>query len=201
MDTTRNLALDGMKGNRMKKIAVLVGSNRKESVNLSLARALEKLAAGRLAFDHVDLSALPMYNDDDVADFPAIARNLKDRIEAADGVLFVTPEYNRSIPALLKNAVDWASMPYGQSSWVDKPAAIVGASPGAIGTAAAQMHLRSIMVGLGTILMGRPEVYLHMKPGLINDRNNITDPETEAFFRGFIDNLTDWVSAEKRAAA
>ncbi|UUP16346.1 NADPH-dependent FMN reductase [Nitratireductor thuwali] len=185
----------------MKKIAVLVGSNRKESVNLKFARALEKLAAGRLAFDYLDLSVLPMYNDDHMDPFPETARSMKSRIEAADGVLLVTPEYNRSVPPLLKNAIDWASRPYGKNSWVAKPAAIVGASPGVIGTAAAQIHLRSIMVGLGTVLMGRPEVYLHMKPGLIDDRNNITDPETEAFLRGFIDNLTDWVLAEKRAAA
>ncbi|WP_265517026.1 NADPH-dependent FMN reductase [Nitratireductor luteus] len=185
----------------MKKIAVLVGSNRKESVNLKFARALEKLAAGRLAFDYVDLSALPMYNDDHMDPFPEAARSMKDRIEAADGVLLVTPEYNRSVPPLLKNAIDWASRPYGKNSWVDKPAAIVGASPGVIGTAAAQMHLRSIMVGLGTVLMGRPEVYLHVKPGLIDDDDDVTDPEAETFLRGFLESLIGWVSVEKRSAA
>ncbi|MCR4265761.1 NADPH-dependent FMN reductase [Nitratireductor sp. ZSWI3] len=185
----------------MKTIAVLVGSNRKESINLKFAQALEKLAAGRLKFDYVDLVSLPMYNDDDIPNYPASAQALKDKVEAADGVLFVTPEYNRSIPPILKNAVDWASRPWGKNSWVGKHAAIVGASPGAIGTIAAQMHLRAIMVGLGTILMGRPEVYFQMRPGLVDENNDITDPETKTFLSGFIDDFASWVGVEENRSA
>lgn len=186
----------------MKKIAVLVGSNRKESINLKFAKALEKLAGDRLRFEYADLVSLPMYNDDEVPNYPAAAQALKDLIEGADGVLLLTPEFNRSIPPLLKNAIDWASRPWGKNSWIGKPAAVVGASPGVIGAAAAQAHLRSIMVVLGTVLMGRPEVYLQVKPGLFDENFDITDPDTRTFLGDFIDNFVAWVDADaKRSAA
>lgn len=177
----------------MKTIAVLVGSNRKKSVNLKFARALEKLAEGKLKFDFVDLPAIPMFNDDDVADYPAAAQALKDKVAAADGVLFVTPEYNRSIPALLKSAIDWGTRPPGHNSWNGKPMAIVGATPGVIGTAVAQAHLRSIMVILGGIVMGRPEVYFQMKEGLVDDDHNVTSEDTAKFLTGFLDGFAKWI--------
>ncbi|WP_336072220.1 NADPH-dependent FMN reductase [Nitratireductor rhodophyticola] len=186
----------------MKKILVLVGSNRKESINRKFAEALEKLADGRLEFEYFDLTALPMYNDDDVAEYPASAQQLKDSVAAADGILFVTPEHNRSIPAILKNAIDWASRPWGQNSWTGKATAIVGSSPGAMGAIAAQIHLRSIMVSLGATLMTSPEVYLQMKPGLVDENNDIANEDTRAFLSGFVDRLSAWVGvAQERAAA
>ncbi|MBY8917479.1 NADPH-dependent FMN reductase [Nitratireductor rhodophyticola] len=186
----------------MKKILVLVGSNRKESINRKFAEALEKLADGRLEFEYFDLTALPMYNDDDVAEYPASAQKLKDSVAAADGILFVTPEHNRSIPAILKNAIDWASRPWGQNSWTGKATAIVGSSPGAMGAIAAQIHLRSIMVSLGATLMTSPEVYLQMKPGLVDENNDIANEDTRAFLSGFVDRLSAWVGvAQERAAA
>ncbi|EKF17242.1 NADPH-dependent FMN reductase [Nitratireductor pacificus] len=186
----------------MKKIVVLVGSNRRESINLKFARALGRLASGRLEFDFADLSALPMYNDDDLAQPPAAVRALKEKVAAADGVLFVTPEYNRSIPALLKNAIDWVSRPYGDNDWAGKAAAIVGTSPGVIGTATAQMHLRTIMISLGGTLMGQPEVFLQYKEGLFDNENAVTDEGTEMFLNGFIDRFVGWVDvAQERVAA
>ncbi|SEB42347.1 chromate reductase [Nitratireductor aquibiodomus] len=186
----------------MKKILVLVGSNRKESINRKFAEALEKLADGRLEFEYFDLAALPMYNDDDVAEYPASAQKLKDSVAAADGILIVTPEHNRSIPAILKNAIDWASRPWGQNSWTGKATAVVGSSPGAMGAIAAQIHLRSIMVSLGATLMTSPEVYLQMKPGLVDENNDIANEDTRAFLSGFVDRLSAWVGvAQERAAA
>ncbi|WP_295809703.1 NADPH-dependent FMN reductase [uncultured Nitratireductor sp.] len=186
----------------MKKVVVLVGSNRKESINLKFAKALEKLAEGRLEFEYFDLSVLPMYNDDDVADYPASAQHLKDSVAAADGLLFVTPEHNRSIPAILKNAIDWGSRPWGKNSWTGKPTAVVGASPGAMGSIAAQIHLRSIMVSMGATLMTSPEVYLQMKPDLIDGNDDVANEDTRAFLSGFVDRFAAWVgAAQDRAAA
>ncbi|MGE0233262.1 MAG: NADPH-dependent FMN reductase [Flavobacteriaceae bacterium] len=178
----------------MKTIAVLVGSNRKESLNLKFARALEKLAEGRLKFDFVDLAAIPMFNDDQVADMPAPARLLKEKVAAADGLLFVTPEYNRSIPALMKSAIDWGTRPPKENVFAGKRGAIAGATPGAVGTAAAQMHLRAILVSTGVLLHGRPEVFFQAKPGLIGDDLTFTDEGTREFLSGFIDTLAAWVA-------
>lgn len=177
----------------MFKVAVLVGSIRPNSTNLQFARALEKLAVGRLQFDFIDLSALPFYDDALWNDPPAAVLDLKDRIVAADAVLFVTPEYNRSIPGVLKNAIDWPSRPYGESVWEGKPAAIVGATGGAIGTAAAQAHLRSILVVLGLALMGRPEVYQTLKPGMIDDNFLNTDERTRVFLTKWVDAFVTWI--------
>lgn len=179
----------------MKKIAVLVGSNRKESINLKLAHALEKLSHATLQFDFVDLVSIPMFNDDDVAAMPASARAMKDKVAAADGLLFITPEYNRSITALLKSALDWGTRPWGENVWAGKRGAIAGASPGAVGTAVAQMHLRSVLVSCGVLISGHPEVFLHLKPGLIDDGFNVTDESTRQFLQGFVDGLGAWVSA------
>ncbi|ARJ68527.1 NADPH-dependent FMN reductase [Paracoccus contaminans] len=172
-------------------IAVLVGSLRSESINRRLALALEKLARGKLVFDYASLGDLPLYNDDLWQDgrAPEPVMRLKDVIGQADGVLFVTPEYNRTVPGLLVNACDWASRPYGQSSFEGKPAAAIGASVGAIGTAMAQSHLRSNMLGLGLVPMGRPEAFIHWKPDHYAEDGSISDEATKAFLQSFVDSL------------
>jgi chromate reductase len=177
----------------MRKVAVVVGSLRRESINLRFARALSGLAEGRMALDIIDLSDVPMYNEDLWQQPPAGVLRLKRELDAADAVLFVTPEYNRSIPAVTKNVVDWGSRPRGQNSWAGKPAAIVGTSPGAIATAVAQAQLRSILVACGVNLLGQPEVYFQSKPGLIADDFSIADDKTRAFLAGFIAKFADHI--------
>lgn len=177
----------------MFEVAVLVGSLRKDSINRKLAHALEKLARDRLSFKFVELGDVPLYNEDLWQDPPAGVLRLKAEIDAADAVLLVTPEYNRSVPAVMKNAVDWANRPSGQNSWNGKPAAIVGTSPGVIGTAVAQAHLRHVMLVVGTILMTPPEVYLVTKPGLIDENLDVTDEQTRAFLEGWIERFEDWI--------
>lgn len=177
----------------MKNVVVLVASLSANSVNRKLARTLEKLAEGKLKFDYLDLASLPFYNNDLWANPPAAVTELKSRIESADGVLIVTPEYNRSFPGVLKNALDWASRPYAQSSWIDLPTAVVGATPGTTGTAAGQGHLRSILPVYGLLQMGQPEVYFNMKPGLITDDLEITDETTFAFLTGWVQKFSDFI--------
>jgi len=177
----------------MHKVAVFVGSLRADSINLKFARALEKLAAGKLEFIYPDLGSLPLYNDDLWASPPASVLRLKDDIAAADAVLFVTPEYNRTIPSVLSNAIFWGSRPWGKNSWADKPGSVVGTSPGGIGTAVDQSHLRSVVSNLEVILMGQPEVYFQTKPGLIDEASNVTDPQTKAFLEGYVNRFAGWV--------
>ena len=169
-------------------IAVVVGSNRRASINRKLARALAKLADRKLAVNFVRIDDLPMYNQDLEVPLPASVARLKAEIERADAVLFVTPEHNRSIPAVLKNAIDWAARPHGRNSWAAKPAAIVGTSPGAIGTAVAQQHLRQVLGNLGALVMGG-EAYVAYKPGLIDDADIVTDAGTRSFLQSFIDRF------------
>lgn len=176
----------------MKNVLVLVGSLRAKSINRTYAHALEKLAAGKFAFTYADMD-LPLYNDDLWSSPPAKVVKLKEQIAAADGILFVTPEYNRSLPAVTKNAVDWGSRPFGQSVWAGKAVAITGASPGAIGTAVAQSQLRSSLVILETHVMGGPEVYFTFKPDLIDDDGNMLNDKTAQFLTGFLDKFADWV--------
>ena len=184
----------------MKNVVVLVGSLSATSVNRKLARTLEKLAAGRLNFDFIDLGALPHYDNDLWANPPAAVLDLKARVEAADGVLIATPEYNRSFPGVLKNAMDWASRPYAQSSWMHLPAAVIGATPGATGTAAGQGHLRSILPVYGLLVMGQPEVYFNMKPGLITDELEITDDTTAGFLNGWVDTFVAFIDRHGKPA-
>src|SRR5260221_5710009 len=150
------------------KVAVIIGSNRRESVNRRLAPALPKLGADKFAFSSIQIDALPLYNQDLEGELPNTVGRFKSEIAVADGLLFVTPEHNRSIPTVLKNAIDWGARPYGQNSWNGKPAAITGTSPGAIGTAVAQQHLRQILGVLGALVMGG-EAYITYKPGLVDD--------------------------------
>src|SRR5271156_4702932 len=160
------------------QIAVIVGSNRKDSINRQLAEALAKLAAGKFEPKFVRIDDLPMYNQDHEGNLAAEVVRFKDELAKADGVLIVTPEHNRSIPTVLKNAVDWGARPYGKNSWADKPAFITGTSPGAIGSALAQQHLRLMMTSLGTILLGG-DAYVTFKPNLIDEHGNIGDDTTK----------------------
>lgn len=178
-------------------VAVIVGSLRKDSINLKLAKALEKLAEGRLRFDYVRIGNLPLYNQDFDEDYPAEAVRFKESIKAADAVLFVTPEYNRSVPGVLKNALDLASRPYGQNVFNGKPGAITGASGGGIGTALAQQHLRSVLTFLNVIAMPQPEVYLQFKEGLVDDRHDLTNEGTRKFLQGFIDQFVAWIEKQR----
>jgi chromate reductase, NAD(P)H dehydrogenase (quinone) len=182
----------------MYKVAVVVGSLRKESINREFAHALAKLAAPELRFDLVNIAGLPVYNQDFDANMPAEARRLKAEIEAADAVLLITPEHNRSFSTALKNAIDWASRPYGKSSWAGKPVAIAGASGGNIGTAVAQQHLRAVLGHLDAALLGQPEVFITFKPGLVDKDFNITDESAREFLRGFLKRLNAWIGLISR---
>lgn len=180
----------------MYKIAVLVGSLRKDSLNKKYAHALEKLAGERLAFDYVDMD-LPLYNDDLWSSPPEKVTDLKAKIAAADGVLIVSPEYNRSMPAVTKNALDWGSRPYGQNAWEGKPVALTGASPGAQGTAVMQSQVRSTLAILGMKVMGTPEVYITFKPDFLTEDGAIASDGTVKFLNGFLDGFVQWIEKAK----
>jgi len=186
----------------MFKVAVFVGSTRESSSNMKLAKALAKLSAGRLEFSFVDIASLPFYGDALWNDPPAEVIRLKHEITEADAVLFVTPEYNRSIPGILKNAIDWPSRPFGESVWTDKPGAIAGATGGVSGTAAAQVHLRSILPVVGVAVMGRPEIYFQSRPGAIDDALNFTDERVKTNLNIWVDQFVQWIGrfAEPRSA-
>jgi chromate reductase len=183
------------------KVAVIVGSLRKDSMNLKLAKALEKLGKDKFETKFLQIGALPLYNQDLEENFPAEATNLKKEIVAADAILFVTPEYNRGVPGPLKNAIDWCSRPYGQNAFAGKPAAICGASPGAIGTACAQSALKHTFTYLDIITMGQPEVYLNFTEGLIDKDGNISKDETKKFLQKFTDKFADWVGQVGKAGS
>lgn len=163
------------------KVAVVVGSLRRDSFNAKLAAALAKLAPEGVSFETVRIDDLPLYNQDDDANQAPQVQRLKAEIAAADAVLFVTPEYNRSIPGVLKNAIDHASRPYGKSAWAGKPAAVMGITVGVIGTALAQQHLRNIIAYLDMPTLGQPEVFLQNKDGLFDADGNIGEAS-----RGFL---------------
>jgi len=155
------------------KIAVVVGSLRKESFNARLAEGLIRLAPSNFTFDKLRIDDLPLYNQDDDGNQSEAVKRLKSEVAAADAVLFVTPEYNRSMPGVLKNAIDHASRPYGQSAWAGKPAGVIGASIGSIGTALSQQHLRNVLAYLDMPTMGQPEAFVHVKDGLFDDNGDI----------------------------
>ena len=173
-------------------IAVIVGSLRKDSFNRKLATGLARLAPADFRFTQVRLDDLPLYNQDDDGQQAASVLRLKGEIKAAQGLLFVTPEYNRSIPGVLKNAIDHASRPYGQSAWAGKPAGVIGASVGAIGTAMAQQHLRNILAHLDMPTLGQPEVFLQAKDGLFDEGGNI-GAGSKQFLQSWMDKYVDWV--------
>ncbi|MCP8941059.1 NAD(P)H-dependent oxidoreductase [Alsobacter sp. SYSU M60028] len=168
------------------KVGYLIGSLAKESINRKLAKALIRLAPEHLEFTEVPIRDLPLYNYDYDPDFPPPARAFKSALAAVDAVLFVTPEYNRSIPGGLKNAIDWASRPYGQNSFARKPSAVIGTSPGSIGTAVAQQQLRSVLGFCNSPQMNAPEAYVQFKPGLITDDGEVTVESTAEFLRKYM---------------
>lgn len=168
------------------KVGYLVGSLATASINRRLARALTLLAPPGLALSEVPFGDLPLYNYDYDANYPPVARAFKDAVAAVDAVLFVTPEYNRSIPGGLKSAIDWGSRPYGTNVFTGKPTAIIGTSPGKIGTAVAQSHLRSILAFCNAPLMNSVEAYLQFEKGMINDDGVVTVERTREFLRQFM---------------
>lgn len=180
----------------MAKIAVFVGSLQKDSLNKKLAKNLEEIAPAGTEFEYIDIGSLPLFNQDLEGDFPAEAKKAKEQVEAADGVLFVTPEYNRSIPGVLKNAIDWASRPWGSNSFDSKPVGIVGATIGPVGTAVAQSDLRHIAGYLNTKLMGQPELYLASAGDKFDEAGHIT-ANSQELLKTYINAFSEWVEQEK----
>ena len=174
------------------QIAVIVGSLRRDSFNRKLANALVKLAPSEFSFKQVQIGDLPLYNQDDDAHQAESVKRLKSDIQAAQGLLFLTAEYNRSIPGVLKNAIDHASRPYGQSAWAGKPAGVLGVSTGATGTAMAQQHLRNVLASLDVPTLGQPEAFIQAKDNLFDTAGNI-GPENQKFLQGWIDLYVDWI--------
>lgn len=175
------------------RVAVVVGSLRRGSWNRALAHAVVSLAPADFSFEFVEIGELPLYSQDYDADYPEVAKRFKQSIEAADALLFVTPEYNRSIPGVLKNALDWGSRPWGHNSWSGKPGAVLGTSPGAVGTALAQQHLRNVLSYLDMPVLGQPEVFLQQKPGFFADDGSIANEATRQFLQGYLERFADWV--------
>ncbi|QEU09036.1 NADPH-dependent FMN reductase [Paracoccus yeei] len=176
-----------------KTVALLVGSLRQQSLNRKLAKALETLAEGRLTFTELNIGALPHYNDELWDNPPASVLELKETLKQADGVLVVTPEYNRTYPGVIKNALDWGTRPWGDNSWSGKPAAVTGTSPGAIGAAMAQGHLKNDLLHVGTIVMSQPEAYIQWKDDAYAEDGSVTDEKTAEFLKGFVSALADWI--------
>jgi chromate reductase len=175
-------------------VGYIVGSLSAQSINRRLATALIRLSPKQLKFVEIPIRDLPLYNRDFDTDYPEAGRALKDAIAAVDAVLFVTPEYNRGIPGCLKNAIDWASRPHGTNSFARKPSAMIGASPGKIGTAVGQQSLRSALSFCDSPLMGAPEAYLQLTPGLITKAGEVTDKGTEQFLRDFMEAFEAFVT-------
>ena len=178
-------------------IAVIVGSLRKDSFNRKLANAIVKLAPSEFTFKQVQIGDLPLYNQDDDTNQADSVKRLKNEIKAAQGLLFVTPEYNRSVPGVLKNAIDHASRPYGQSAWAGKPAGVLGVSIGVIGTAMAQQHLRNVLAYLDVPTLGQPEVFIQVKDGLFDEAGTI-GADSKQFLQTWMDRYVAWV--KKHAA-
>jgi chromate reductase len=181
------------------KIAVLVGSLRKDSINRKVAKALIELAPPSLKPEIVEIGTLPLYNQDLEAAPPAAWTEFRAQIRAADAILFVTPEYNRSVPAAMKNAVDVGSRPYGQSVWAAKPGAVVSASPGAIGGFAANHHLRQSLMSVNVAVMPQPEVYLSGADKLFDADGKLTNPGTREFLEKFMQSFARWIAANGKA--
>ena len=182
------------------KLGVVVGSNRAQSINRKLGQALAKLGADDFDATFIQIDDLPMYNQDFEQPVPAPVARFKAAVEASDALLFVTPEHTRSIPAVLKNAIDWGTRPWGKTSWPGKPAAVIGTSGGVISTAVAQQHLRAILGNIGLHLVGG-EAYIQFKPELIDAQNTVTDETVRGFLKAFIDRFAEFASRFAPAAA
>ena len=174
-------------------VAVLVGSLRKESLNRKVAVALARMAPPSLHLEIVEIGNLPLYNQDDDANPPPNSAKFKARIQRADAVIFVTPEYNRSVPGVLKNAIDIASRPYGKSAWSGKPAAVVTVSPGAIGGFGANHHLRQSLVFLDMPTLQQPEAYIGGAAELFDAQGNLAKESTREFMRKFLAAFAQWI--------
>ena len=175
------------------QIAVLVGSLRQDSLNRKLASAIAKLAPPEFTFKQLQIDDLPLYNQDDDNHPSEPVKRLKSEISASQGLLFLTPEYNRSMPGVLKNAIDHASRPYGQSAWAGKPAGVLGASVGAVGTAAAQQHLRNVLAYLDVPTLGQPEAFIHAKEGFFDAGGDIGSPDSKKFLQTWMNAYVAWV--------
>jgi chromate reductase len=174
------------------RILGIAGSLRRQSYNRAALRAAVQLSPEGATIDIFEIDGIPGFSEDDEQNPPAKVSELKRRIRESDAVLFVTPEYNYSIPGVLKNAIDWASRPYGDSAWSGKPAAIMGASPGAIGTARAQYHLRQVMVFLDMFPINQPEVMIAKAHERFDAEGNLTDEKTKQFIRQLLQGLVEW---------
>lgn len=185
------------------KLGIVVGSNRRESINRKLAQALSQLGANAFEAKLIQIDDLPMYNQDHEQPVPAPVARFKAEVEASDALLFVTPEHSRSIPAVLKNAIDWGGRPYGTTVWPGKPAAVIGASPGAISTAIAQSHLRTVLGSFSAMHVLGGEAYIQFKPELVDAQGEVADESVRAFLKDFIDRFAGFAGkfAPQRAAA
>jgi len=175
------------------RIAVVVGSLRRDSINRKLATALAALGPQDFSFEQLRIADLPLYNQDDDKNPAESVKRLKGEISASQGVIFVTPEYNRSIPGVLKNAIDHASRPYGQSAWAGKPAGVIGTSGGAVGTAIAQQDLRNVIAYLDMPTLNQPEAFIQFKDGLIDEKGHVTVDSTRQFLQKWMDAYVAWV--------
>ena len=179
--------------NTSRDVAVFVGSLRKESFNRKMARALIALAPSPLKLEIVEIGQLPLYNQDDEANPPAASASFKARVQKADAVLFVTPEYNRGMPGVLKNAIDIASRPYGHSAWNAKPGAVISVSPGAVGAFGANHQLRQSLVFLNVPAMQQPEAYIGNAAKLFDASGALIDDSTRDFLKKFLDAFAQWI--------
>lgn len=175
------------------KVGYFVGSLAAASINRLLSKALVVLAPSELTLTEIPFKDLPLYSYDYDPDYPPVARAFKQCIAEVDAVLFITPEYNRSIPGGLKNAIDWASRPYGQNAFTRKPSAVIGTSTGKIGTAVAQQHLRSILSYCNSPQMNAPEAYIEFTPGLVNEDGDVTVESTEEFLRSYMEEFSGFI--------
>jgi chromate reductase len=186
------------------KLGVIVGSNRRDSINRKLAEALVKLGGGAVDANFIQIDDLPMYNQDNEQPLPSSVARFKGEVEGSDALLFVTPEHSRSIPAVLKTAMDWGARPWGKTSWPGKPAAVIGTSGGVISTAVAQQHLKAVLNTQGLNLIGG-EAYVQFKPEMIDAEANVPDETVRGFLKGFVDRFVDFAGrlapARKQAAA
>lgn len=182
-----------------RRVAVVVGSLRKESLNRRMAKALAAVAPASLSLEIVEIGQLPLYNQDDDANPPAASVAFKQQIAGADAVLFVTPEYNRSVPGVLKNAIDVGSRPYGKSAWKGKPAAVVTVSPGAMGGFGANHHLRQSLVFLDMPALQQPEAYVGGAGDLFDEAGGLKKPETKAFLEKFLAAFAAWIEQTAQA--
>ncbi len=184
---------------KVRDIAVIVGSLRKDSINRKVAKALVELAPSELKLSIIDIAQLPIYNQDGDENPPAAWTTFRERIKSADGVLFVTPEHNRSVPAALKNAIDVGSRPYGKNAWNGKPGAVVSASPGAVGGFGANHHLRQSLVFLNVPAMPQPEAYLGHADKLFDTSGKLVNDGTRKFLQDFMQAYAAWVATNAKS--